>query len=264
MFMQYIDPHGPYAKRDGHDFGVKAIDLYDSEIAYTDHEIGRFLDGLKKSGLADRTIVVLFADHGESFDEHNLTRHGTALYQHQIHVPVMMRVPGLAPRDVSQWVSLADLAPTMTSLLGVTDGYRRLGRDLAPLLLGADAKLAGCGLRRSSRPATHEAAVERASGLVRRSQDHLEAARQRRPSVRPEERSRRTGRYFRRGRSGDAASHGFDEGVGRTHRWLLGRRSIDHGHRHRGRSVRRGQHEARRGCRSHRGRLPTRRRPQRD
>ncbi|NRA94896.1 MAG: sulfatase [Planctomycetes bacterium] len=138
IFAHYLDPHAPYEFRADHDFGTRPVDAYDSEIAFTDVEIGRLLDELKDRGLADSTIVIIFADHGESFGEHNNWRHGGSLYQHQVCVPLLMRVPGLPGQTVDKWVTLADIGPTTLSLLAVPDPYPRLGRDLAPLMIGAD------------------------------------------------------------------------------------------------------------------------------
>ncbi|MAG56167.1 MAG: hypothetical protein CMJ83_07750 [Planctomycetes bacterium] len=136
MWAHYIDPHAPYDFHEEFDYGVKPADAYDGEIAYCDREIGRLLDGLGSMGLMQDTIIVLFGDHGEAFGEHNQTRHGGSLYQHQIHVPLIIRVPGLEPRRVREWVCLSDLASTMMSVLGVKDPYRRVSRDLSPLILG--------------------------------------------------------------------------------------------------------------------------------
>ena len=138
IFAHYLDPHAPYQFKSGHDFGARPVDAYDSEIAFADSEIGRLLDKLEELGLSDQTIVCFFSDHGESFGEHNNWRHGGSLYQHQVAVPLLIRVPGLPARTVSEWVTLADLCPTTLSLLEVPDPHRRLGRDLAPLMIGAD------------------------------------------------------------------------------------------------------------------------------
>lgn len=136
LFAHYLDPHAPYESRPGHDFGDGPTDAYDSEIAYTDVQIGRLLDEMTRRGLDESTVVVVFSDHGESFGEHNNWRHGGSLYQHQVAIPMLMRVPGLSRRSVDQWATLTDLGPTTLALLGVDDPHPRLGRDLTPLLVG--------------------------------------------------------------------------------------------------------------------------------
>ncbi len=47
------------------------VNLYDGEIAYLDQELGRFFAGLKEAGIYRRSLIILTADHGESFYEHN-------------------------------------------------------------------------------------------------------------------------------------------------------------------------------------------------
>lgn len=138
LWVHYFDPHAPYEPVPGHDFGPGPIGAYDSEIAFTDHQVGRLLDGLAERGLTGETILVLFADHGEGFGEHNDYQHGGSLYSHQLEVPLVIRVPGLPPRKVRKWVGLSDLVPTTLALLGIRDPFQRLGRDLTPLMLGRD------------------------------------------------------------------------------------------------------------------------------
>ena len=138
-FIHYIDPHAPYTYHDDLSFegDRTAVGAYDTEIAYCDGEIGRLLTGVVALGLRDNTVVVLFADHGESFGEHNDWRHGASLRQHQAHVPLMIRMPGVPPKRISQWTTLADLLPTTFAMIGARDPYERLGRDLTPLITGA-------------------------------------------------------------------------------------------------------------------------------
>ena len=94
------------------------MSLYDGEIAYTDMEVGRLLARLRREGLAENTIVVVVADHGEEFLEHGRTFHGHAFYQEVVHVPMIISGPGV-PRGVvdSSWVGLFDLSPTILGLL---------------------------------------------------------------------------------------------------------------------------------------------------
>ncbi|MGH9460226.1 MAG: sulfatase family protein, partial [Vicinamibacteria bacterium] len=69
------------------------VNLYDGEIAYLDRELGRFFDGLKEQGLYDRTLIVLTADHGESFWERELWQHSESIYQEVLHVPLIVKWP---------------------------------------------------------------------------------------------------------------------------------------------------------------------------
>ncbi|MDP6718763.1 MAG: sulfatase-like hydrolase/transferase, partial [Pirellulaceae bacterium] len=137
-FIHYIDPHAPYTFHDelGFDGDRTALGAYDTEVVFCDAQVGRLLKGIDEMGIRDQTIVVLFADHGESFGEHNDWRHGASLREHQAHVPLMIRIPGVPPKRVSNWTTLADLPSTTIGLIGATDPHKRLGRDLSPLIVG--------------------------------------------------------------------------------------------------------------------------------
>ena len=92
--------------------------LYDEEILGVDEHVGRILDSLERYGLMDNTIVVLFSDHGEEFMEHGFIGHGAQLTREQIHVPLIIHVPGREPARRKDLASLIDLAPTLLSLAG--------------------------------------------------------------------------------------------------------------------------------------------------
>ena len=68
--------------------------LYRAEIAYTDARLGDFLERLDSLGHLNDTWIVVVADHGEEFFDHGWWEHGKTLYAEQIHVPLMMRLPG--------------------------------------------------------------------------------------------------------------------------------------------------------------------------
>jgi arylsulfatase A-like enzyme len=90
-------------------------DAYDDCIAYIDRELGRFLDSLDRSGHLANTLVIVTADHGEHLGEHGLYGHATSLYDQEIHVPLVVHLPGAANagRSISASVSLRDLAATI-------------------------------------------------------------------------------------------------------------------------------------------------------
>ena len=105
-----------------------------------------FEDELERRGRADDTIVVLFSDHGESLGEDPRLpdHHGLVVYQALTHVPVAVRVPGVAPRALPAPMSLVDLPPTVLGLLGVSDGGGMApldGVDLSDDVLGAPLEL---------------------------------------------------------------------------------------------------------------------------
>jgi len=100
--------------------------LYDAEIEYWDVQFGRLMDHVEASGLADETIVVVTADHGEAFWEHELFEH-RAVFQENIHVPMIFRVPGAAPARIGEWVQMMDIGPTVADLAGVEKGPHWVG-----------------------------------------------------------------------------------------------------------------------------------------
>ncbi len=105
--------------------------LYDGEIRYTDHEIGRLLDRLDSLGLAAGTLVIVASDHGESLGEHGLYfAHDFTVYEELTRVALLMRGPGIAPGTHDQEVSLIDVAPTVCRLAGLDCSGDFDGRDL--------------------------------------------------------------------------------------------------------------------------------------
>ncbi len=117
---------------------------YRALLKLVDGEVGRLLADLERRGLTDKTIVILFSDHGESLGEDVRLpdNHGLVVYQALTHVPIAVRVPGVAARVDPTPVSLVDLAPTVLALLGAGTAMVPLdGVDLVPQVLGAPAAL---------------------------------------------------------------------------------------------------------------------------
>jgi len=99
--------------------------LYDAEIAYTDHEIGRLVDEI--AALRDRPSLLVFtADHGENFgEEGSFFEHGDNAHDSALRVPLAVAGPGVAAGRVDRGsASLADVVPTLLALLGVPPGER--------------------------------------------------------------------------------------------------------------------------------------------
>lgn len=93
------------------------VDLYREEIAFTDFHIGAVLSALKENGLADNTLIVFTADHGEEFVEHGGVGHTRSLYDELIHIPLMISLPtAIKPTRIATPVSHVDLFPTLASL----------------------------------------------------------------------------------------------------------------------------------------------------
>lgn len=136
LWLHFMEPHAPYSFHPEYEFGRRPIDAYDAEIAEADAQLGRLVEGLRSRRLWEKTILVIFGDHGEGFGEHNNREHGGSLHDHQVRVPLLIRVPGLPARKITHWVGLQDLPRTMLTLLDIPDRHPRLGRDLGPLITG--------------------------------------------------------------------------------------------------------------------------------
>jgi arylsulfatase A-like enzyme len=81
------------------------------------------------------------ADHGEEFWDHGSVGHGHSLYDELLHVPLLMRVPGVthAGDRVKTNVGLVDVAPTILDALGIDPPETMTGRTFLPELQGAVA-----------------------------------------------------------------------------------------------------------------------------
>lgn len=99
-----------------------ALELYRKEVEYMDLQIGKFLDTLEKSGLMKKTIIVIFGDHGEGHGEReSFFGHTRFLNRQFIHVPLVMRLPGIEGRRMNDPVSLLCISPTILEFLGIRD-----------------------------------------------------------------------------------------------------------------------------------------------
>jgi hypothetical protein len=130
-----MDPHAPYIRHDGPDFGGGAIGNYDSEIHHTDQKIKEFLADVERLASLTNTVVVISADHGESFGEQGEYFHGTSLSEAQIRVPLLIRIPGLKARRIDTPVCTGSIAATITDILGLPALRDEAYPSLLPLML---------------------------------------------------------------------------------------------------------------------------------
>ena len=109
--------------------------MYDSGVAYADAQIGRLLDEMAELGLADRTIIVLTSDHGESLGERGQAGH-IFLTDDNLMVPLVIAVPGGlgAGSVVNKQVRLIDVLPTVLDLVGLDSDAEFDGVSLVPLM----------------------------------------------------------------------------------------------------------------------------------
>ncbi len=164
LFVHYWDPHGPYAppapldeRPDGTPIRVDydmdrlligdytytpealadLITLYDGEIQWVDRHVAALLDRLRANRLLDGALVILTADHGESFGEHDHWEHSRVLYEDVLHVPFIMKLPG--ERDGGRVVEdvvaqPTDILPTVLAEAGIQTPPEVEGRNLLAFL----------------------------------------------------------------------------------------------------------------------------------
>jgi arylsulfatase A-like enzyme len=94
--------------------------LYDGGIRFADTFVGELMRYLNDSAISDKTVIVLTSDHGEEFGEHgNVGLHSHTLFNELLHVPVIIKLPGVRPRRVPQTIGTVDLTPTILDLLQI-------------------------------------------------------------------------------------------------------------------------------------------------
>ena len=153
LFVNYMDAHAPYVpppefrnRFPGYDPAIigemadgtylrdttfpgrlraHEVSQYDAELAYLDTQLARFLRRLHEHPSWDDMLLVITADHGEAFGEHNLLGHSTSLYDVMIRVPLIIKF-GRGSADVptpgSRWerpFQLVDIMPTILAAAGV-------------------------------------------------------------------------------------------------------------------------------------------------
>jgi arylsulfatase len=119
------------------------MNFYLNCLRDVDRHIEVVLDALEASGEADRTIVIVTADHGEMAGSHGLRQKGSLPYDENTHVPMLMAHPDFAGGSSTEALASAvDIAPTLLAFAGLdedatTDQYSDLGgHSLVPALEG--------------------------------------------------------------------------------------------------------------------------------
>ncbi|MEW6072721.1 MAG: sulfatase [Planctomycetota bacterium] len=116
--------------------GIRPEDLawivrhYDAAILAVDEILGGLFDHLAAFGLRERTIVVVTSDHGKELTERGIIAHGVTLYEELTRVPLVVYVPGVAPRVVETPAMAIDVAPLILAALGLPADPRMQGFDL--------------------------------------------------------------------------------------------------------------------------------------
>ena len=111
---------------------------YHRGITFMSDKLGRFFDAARAGGLLEDTLVIVTADHGEAFGEHELFYHDASVYDVHVHVPLWILHPERRAAIVDDTVSTAELfglmraVGTRTSLDGtLLDARARAQRGVA-------------------------------------------------------------------------------------------------------------------------------------
>jgi arylsulfatase A-like enzyme len=136
---RYVPPrdldYARLVKRWSKDIGLDAarellVAHYDAAVAHHDEEVGKLIRAVPED-----TVIVLTSDHGQELFERGHFDHGPP-YDFDLRVPLVIHVPGGAPRVESRMVQTVDLAPTILELAGIPADATMAGVSLVPLLGG--------------------------------------------------------------------------------------------------------------------------------
>ena len=94
---------------------------YEAGVHEQDDYLADLIAGLKQRGVWDDAYVILVADHGEAFGEHDYWDHGLGLHEHQLSVPLILRWPGVLPegRKIAGVARTIDIMPTILEQLRI-------------------------------------------------------------------------------------------------------------------------------------------------
>jgi arylsulfatase A-like enzyme/Flp pilus assembly protein TadD len=127
-WVHLYDSHAPYEAPPAFRSGRSA---YDAAVAYTDAELGAFLDRLRRARALDRTLLILTSDHGESLGDHGESTHGLFAYDATLAIPLIVSGPSIGRAVVDTPVAHADIVPTVLDLLQIAAPAPFDGRSLA-------------------------------------------------------------------------------------------------------------------------------------
>jgi choline-sulfatase len=139
-WVHLYDPHAPYVPP-GRYAAEYADRPYDGTVAWCDELIGRLVEALRHQGALDNTLLVVTSDHGEALGDHGEDVHGYFVYEATLHVPLIIRGPGVRAGTRLEGVArTVDLFPTIVELARLGGGAPvTSGRSLAPALGGFDS-----------------------------------------------------------------------------------------------------------------------------
>ena len=112
---------------------------YYGAVAMIDRAVGDLIGAAKEAGLYGDLHIVLLGDQGSMLGEHQLYDKGPYAYDELMHMPLIIRFPGLKPRVVGRQVSIIDVAPTLAERMALPPDGDVDGRSLAALMEQGDA-----------------------------------------------------------------------------------------------------------------------------
>ncbi|HLY20485.1 MAG TPA: sulfatase-like hydrolase/transferase [Bryobacteraceae bacterium] len=138
LWVHVYDPHAPY--QPPAPFRDQYRDrLYDGEIAYADHELGRLFDAVRKKSPGN-TLIAVLSDHGESLGEHGEYTHGVFLYDATLRIVFLLSGPGVpAGARIRPQARAIDFLPTILALMGSQPPTAVQGASLTPGFAGKDS-----------------------------------------------------------------------------------------------------------------------------
>ncbi|RJR17858.1 MAG: DUF229 domain-containing protein [Nitrospiraceae bacterium] len=112
---------------------------YDEFIRYCDHAFENFIKKLKDMNKLGNTVIILSADHGESFENGYHTHGGPFLNEAVSHIPLIIKVSNRNEgQSISELIEQVDIPATILDFAGISIPDWMEGRSLLPLMTGAD------------------------------------------------------------------------------------------------------------------------------
>lgn len=132
----------------------RALQAYYASVSAMDAQVGRVLDALTRLGLAEKTLVVLWSDHGYHLGEHGGVWQKRMLFEESAGAPLIVRAPGAEGNGWSSRaiVEFVDIYPTVAEWCGLRGPPGLAGRSLAPLLRAPSAAWDGAAFTQILRP----------------------------------------------------------------------------------------------------------------
>jgi len=121
--------------------------IYDSDVSYQDDLLGKFYAQLQTWGIADDTMIIVTADHGDEQWEDGRVGHGASLRESLEHTPLLIVYPPLFPGgQVQEGTDTIDIVPTIADALGLQQPETAMGRSLIPLAQGVGRGYPSCSI----------------------------------------------------------------------------------------------------------------------